>query len=88
MPVGNGFSLGGGVNYAANRFASPSNAVVLPGFVTADAAVYYRSKKFDVALNIKNLSDKKHIVAGHGGNDNLLLPGAPRTVQATVSLKF
>jgi catecholate siderophore receptor len=88
VPLRAGFSAGGGLNYSADRFASPSNAVVLPGFVTADLAAYYRSKKFDVALNLKNATNKKYIAAGHGGNDNLLLPGAPRELQMTVAIKF
>ena len=86
--MGAGFSAGGGINYSADRFASPSNAVVLPGYVTVDMAGYYRSKKFDVALNLKNVTNKKYIASGHGGNDNLIVPGAPRELQATVTVKF
>ena len=88
VPMGAGFSAGGGINYSADRFASPSNAVVLPGYVTVDMAGYYRSKKFDVALNLKNVTNKKYIASGHGGNDNLIVPGAPRELQATVTVKF
>jgi catecholate siderophore receptor len=88
LPVGGGFSVGGGAVYSADRFASPSNAVVLPGFLTLDAAGYYRNKSFDVALNLKNLTNKKYIAAGHGGNDNLLLPGAPRSMDLSVRYKF
>lgn len=86
--LGGGFSAGGGLNYSDDRFASPSNAVVLPGYLTADLAAYYRSKRVDVALNLKNVTDKKYIVSGHGSNDNLLTPGAPREIQVALTYKF
>lgn len=86
--LGGGFSVGGGVNYSDDRFASPSNAVVLPAYLTADLALYYRSKKFDLAINLKNATDKKYIVSGHGGNDNLMTPGAPREIALGLSYKY
>lgn len=86
--LGGGFSAGGGLNYSADRFASPSNAVVLPGYLTANLAAYYRSKLYDVAINLKNVTDKKYIVSGHGGNDNLLTPGAPREIQVALTYKY
>ena len=86
--LGGGFSAGGGLNYSDDRFASSSNAVVLPGYLTADLAAYYRSKLYDVAINLKNVTDKKYIVSGHGGNDNLLTPGAPRELQVGLTYKF
>ena len=86
--IGGGFSGGSGVNYSSARFASPSNAVVLPGYATVDLAGYYRSKHYDVGLHLKNVTDKKYIVSAHGSNDNLLVPGAPRELQLAVSYKF
>lgn len=86
--LGRGFSVAGGLNYSDDRFASPSNAVVLPGYLIADLALYYRSKQFDVAINLKNVTDKKYIVSGHGGNDNLMTPGAPREIQLGLTYKF
>ncbi|MEQ1888424.1 MAG: TonB-dependent siderophore receptor, partial [Alphaproteobacteria bacterium] len=83
-----GFSAGGGLNYSADRFASTSNAVVLPGYVTADLAAFHRSKLFDLALNVKNVTNRKYVVSGHGGNDNLITPGGPREFQFTATYKF
>jgi catecholate siderophore receptor len=39
-------------------------------------------------LNATNLADRRYIVAGHGSNANLNLPGAPRALQATVRYVF
>ncbi len=86
--LGSGFSVGGGLNYSGDRFASTSNAVVLPGYLTADLAAYFRSKTFDAVINFKNVTNKKYIVSGHGGNDNLMTPGAPLEVQAGLTYKF
>ena len=86
--LGGGFSAGGGLNYTSDSYASPSNAVVIPGYLTMDLAAYYRSKRFDAALNLKNVTNEKYIVSAHGSNDNLLTPGAPREVQLSLTYKF
>lgn len=86
--LGGGWRVGGGLHYSADRFASPSNAVILPSYVVADLGIYYSIKQFDVAINLKNLSNKNYIVSGHGGNDNLMNPGAPREVQMGLTYRF
>lgn len=86
--LGNGFGLGGGVNYVGERFANPGNTVTLPGYTTFDAMGYYRSKGFDVQLNLMNLFDRNYIVSGHGSSPNLNLPGAPRSAQLSVRYAF
>lgn len=86
--LGDGFSAGGGLNYVADSYASASNAVVIPSYLTADLAAYYRSKRFDAALNLKNVTNEKYIVSAHGSNDNLLTPGAPREIQLSLTYKF
>lgn len=86
--VGNGFSLGGGLNYVGARFASLTNLVTLPSYMTADLAGLYRAGRYEFGLNVKNVTDKKHIVSSHGSNDNLIVPGPPREVQLTLRAKF
>jgi catecholate siderophore receptor len=77
--------FGAGANYVDDRFANPGNTVVLPSYTTADAMAWYRVGQFDFQLNIRNLFDREYIIAGHGSNPNLNLPGAPRS--ATLSLR-
>ncbi len=86
--LGNGFSAGGGVNYVGERFASSSNAVVLPSYWTADLAVFYRAGRYDLSVNLKNVSNKEYIISAHGSNDNLILPGPPRELQVSLRYKF
>lgn len=87
--LGYGFSAGGGVNYVGNRFASQTNAVVLPSYVTADLAMFYRSTKgYDISFNIKNVAGTEHTLSSHGSNDNLILPGPPREFLVSVRYRF
>ncbi|TAL25837.1 MAG: TonB-dependent siderophore receptor [Aquabacterium sp.] len=86
--LGDGFSLGGGLNYVARRYTSLTNLVVLPSYVTADLAGSYKAGRWELGVNVKNLFDRDYIVSSHGSNDNLILPGAPRELQVTLRLKF
>ncbi len=83
-----GFGLGGGLNYVGDRFANPGNTVTLPGYTTVDAAAWYRTRPYELQLNLYNLFDRDYIVSGHGSNKNLSVPGAPRHVALTVKLRF
>jgi catecholate siderophore receptor len=69
-------------------YASASNVVALPSATTIDLALFYRVKPWDVALNLKNVTDKRYYASAHGGNDNLNTPGAPRTVEVSMRYKF
>ena len=86
--LGNGFSVGGGLNYMGERFASLTNLVVLPAYLTGDLAGIYRTGRYEFGVNLKNVTDKKYIVSSHGSNDNLILPGAPRELQVSMRVKF
>lgn len=86
--LGHGFGAGAGLNGVGERFANPGNTVRLPGYTTFDAMGYYRAKGLDVQLNVMNLFDRKHTVSSHGSSPNLILPGAPRSVQLTLRHAF
>lgn len=86
--LGQGFKVGGGLNYVGNRYASPDNTVTIDGYLTADAALRYEAPRYQVALNLKNLIDKEYFVSGHGASNNLNAPGAPRTAELTLRLQF
>lgn len=83
-----GFLLGGGFNRVGDRFANPGNTVTLPQYTTFDAVAAYRTRKYDLQLNVFNVFDKKYIVAGHGSAPNLNLPGAPRSALASLRVRF
>ena len=86
--LGHGFSVAGGVSYVGDRFASLSNAVVLPSYVAVDFAAFYESDDWRIAFNLKNALDEDYIVSSHGSNDNLILPGPPRRFSVSLTRKF
>jgi catecholate siderophore receptor len=86
--IGAGFSAAGGVNVRSSMYASASNVVALGRAVTLDLALFYRARPWDLALNLKNVTNERYFASAHGGNDNLNTPGAPRTIEATVRYKF
>ena len=69
----------------------------MPGYIRADAAVYYnralepgnwlRAKALNVALNIRNLLDKRYIATSHNGSQFFFF-GEPFTVLGTVGIRF
>lgn len=86
--LGWGFSAGGGLNYVGERYASLTNRVTLPSYLTTDLAVSYKTDRYDVQLNLKNIADTKYYVSGHGSVDNLIMPGPGRELQLTLRAKF
>lgn len=86
--LGQGWSLGGGVQAQASQYAAPDNLVKLPGYAVFDAALLYRSKIYDLSFNLKNMFDREYWASAHGSVNGLNQPGAPRTLQATASYRF
>jgi len=86
--IGSGFRLGGGLNYVGKRFASLTNLVTLPAYLTGDLAASYLTGRYEFGVNLKNVTNKKYIASSHGSNDNLILPGAPRELQVSMRVKF
>ena len=77
-----------GVQASAARFASSSNLVTLPGYAVFDGAVGYRAPRWEVSLNLRNLTDRAYIASSHGSSDILLTPGGPRSLDATFRFRF
>ncbi|MET4898780.1 TonB-dependent siderophore receptor [Sphingomonadaceae bacterium jetA1] len=80
------FGLGGGVNYVGDRWADPANTTVLPHYITMDAMAWVYVGPVRLQVNGYNLGNERYIVSGHGTSPLLNLPGAPRTVLATVRI--
>lgn len=70
------------------RYASLSNLVTLPSYLTADIAGSYGTDRYEIALNLKNIANRKHYVSAHGTVDNLILPGPGRRAAAHTRAKF
>lgn len=94
-----GFGVGGGVYGFTSRNASifGPGQVEIPGYVRIDAALYYNhelrprnwlgAKYVNIALNLRNLLDKGYIESAQNSTTAFFF-GEPRTVLATVRLRF
>jgi catecholate siderophore receptor len=81
------FSVGMGVTHQSDVYASISNAVILPSFTRADAALYLTlNEHVEAQLNIENLFDETYWGTAH--NDNNITPGRPRAARLTLRTRF
>jgi iron complex outermembrane recepter protein len=86
LPVGiKGLSLGAGITAKGRTFADTINAIRIPGYTIGNAALYWRQPKYDITLNVKNVTNKSYFEnpTFAGG-----LPSDPRTVLLTLKAKM
>lgn len=93
-----GFGIGGGIFAYTNRNATIfENIPTMPGYVRADAALYYNrdlpagnwlgAKRLNAAFNIRNLLDQRYVATSYNGSSSFFF-GEPLTVLGTVGLQF
>jgi outer membrane receptor protein involved in Fe transport len=80
--VTSALSIAGGVTATADRFATNDDLVRLPGYVRADTAVAWRLRRVDVAINARNLLDRRYVDTA--STNFQIAPGAPREVVVTL----
>jgi catecholate siderophore receptor len=79
--------LGLGLIHRSDMFAAIDNAVVLPGYTRADAAVFFSiTEKWRVQANIQNLFDNTYYLNADGNNN--ISPGAPRGARIALIARF
>lgn len=79
--------VGLGVIARSSSYASISNMVKLPGYIRFDAAIFYKLPSgLEAQLNAENLLGAHYFPAA--SNDNNIVPGAPRSVKATLGYRF
>lgn len=84
--LGAGFSAGVGAFYVGQRYAAADNTVVLPSYTRWDAALIWRLHALELALNLRNLGDKRYFETAT--NNFQLAPGVPRQVLLTARYGF
>ena len=81
------WGLGLGTVYRSQMYAATDNAVVLPGFVRFDGAIYYTaSPRLQLQVNIENLLDKDYYASAHSNTN--ITPGSPIAANASITMKF
>ena len=79
--------LGLGIIHRSDMFAAIDNAVVLPGYTRADAAVFFSiTERWRLQANIQNLFDKQYYLNADGNNN--ISPGAPRSARVALIARF
>ncbi|RWU21535.1 TonB-dependent siderophore receptor [Pseudomonas alkylphenolica] len=79
--------VGMGANYVDERYTALDNVVVMPSYTTVDAALLYNQPKWDMALRLRNVFDRDYYASAHGSVD-LIMPGAPRTLELSTNYRF
>jgi iron complex outermembrane recepter protein len=79
-----GFGFGGGVFFVGNRDTALPNDLVIPGYVRADATIFYRRDNWRLGLNFKNITNTRYYEA----QEFSFRPGAPFTVLGSFSVNF
>ena len=81
-----GFGLGLGFFYVAERQGDLDNSFQLPSYLRTDAAIFYKRDRFRTAVNFRNLFNVDYFESTSGLSQ--VYPGAPFTVQGTISWQF
>ncbi len=82
------WETGGGVTYMSNRYASNTNVVSVGDYMHWDATVAYHRPKYDLRLNLLNLTDRRDFVAAIPSDGGRAVPSAGRTALMTATYKF
>lgn len=83
-----GYYVAAGGRAESARYASPDNLTVLPGYGVINLGAGYEEKKFDVAITLKNLLNRKYYVAAHSGANDYNMPGEPRSLFVSARYRF
>ncbi|WP_138503472.1 TonB-dependent receptor [Nostoc sp. PA-18-2419] len=81
-----GLGFGLGLFYVGDRQGDLANDFKVDSYLRTDASVFYRRNKLSLGLNFKNLFNVDYIEASR--TRTTVNPGAPFTVQGTVSWEF
>ena len=82
------WEIGGGPVYMSKRYANATNTVSVGGYTRWDSTVAYKQKKYDVRLNVFNLTNKMYydnLIQSDGGRS---VPGTGRTAMLSVDYRF
>ncbi len=80
-------AVGFGLIQRSDMFAAIDNAVVLPGYLRADAAIFYSiSERWRVQVNMQNIFNRKHYLTADGNNN--ISPGVPASGRIALVARF
>jgi len=81
-----GLTLGGGLFAVGERVANLFETLEIPSYARVDGLVRYERAKWNVQLNLKNLTSRRYYDTD--AVQGLLLPGSPLSPELTFRLKL
>ncbi len=82
------WEVGGGATAMSSRWASNTDVVAAPGYARLDATVAYHQPRWDLRLNLFNLTDRAYIASVQASDGGRSVPGTSRTAQLTGTWHF
>lgn len=82
------WEAGGGPTYMSQRYAANNNYVSVGGYTRWDATVAYHQTRYDIRLNVLNLTNKQYFDALIPSDGGRAVPAIGRTAMATFTYKF
>ncbi|MGH8158323.1 MAG: TonB-dependent receptor [Rhodanobacter sp.] len=82
------WEAGGGATYMSQRFAANTDLVSAGGYTRWDATLAYHQPRYDVRLNLLNLTNKQYFDALIPSDGGRSVPGIGRTAMVTFTYKF
>jgi catecholate siderophore receptor len=80
-------SGGLGLIQRSSEFVAVDNTVRLPGYVRADAALFYTlTERARIQVNVENLTNNRYII--NADSNTNISPGSPRAVRAALTIRF
>ncbi|WP_266158437.1 TonB-dependent receptor [Dyella silvatica] len=82
------WELGGGFSYLSQRYAANTDVVSTGGYTRWDATLAYHQPRYDLRLNLLNMTDKRYFDALIPSDGGRSVPGVGRTELITVTFKI
>jgi catecholate siderophore receptor len=86
--LGGGWEAGGGINYNSGFWLTDANNGKVPAYTVFDATAAYVQRKYEIRLNLFNVTDEVYYLGGYQNSPNRVLPGAPRSIALTMRYSF
>ncbi|WP_428661067.1 TonB-dependent receptor [Reyranella sp.] len=82
------WEIGGGPTYQGLRYANNTNTIIVPDYIRLDATAAYKMEKYDIRLNVFNLTNVyyyEQVAASDGGRG---VPGSGLTAMLTLNYRM
>ena len=86
--LGGGWEIGGGAFASAGWYLNDANTARVPSYIRLDATIAYVRPKYEIRLNIINLTDEVYYVGGYENSGNRVIAGQPLTALVTGTYRF